>query len=542
MRHITLLLAAALLLALPAARADTLAEARAATDARRYADALRVFEQLLRARPGDADLLIETARVYGYADRHAEAVATYRRVLDVAPARRDDVLPSLAWQTLWAGDADGARALFVEAQSNPRLDARARAELLRGEGEAAAALDDVSGALYAYQAAAELQPADRGLQRRIARTLNDRGRHAAAAQAFAALDDGGDAGLRLEHARTRRWAGDDTGAFALLVGRDEADAIWLREWRLARELIKRSVSVSLDHATDRDNLDATALAIAGGRWLTPALHGELAARRLHLGDPAGRAEVTRISARLAGRYGAIDTPGGLWLPALRLDAQHAEGWHPLTGAATLRWLPADLWRVNAELGRELIETPAAIGNRITVDVASLALDHRVAPRLTLSGALARLGFSDDNERTRVNLRAAWLLRGHSPRAEVGVEAMSLRSSRPASFAAVPPPGTTTPKGYWNPRRYDEQRVVLALEGEAQPWEWQLRLGLGQARETDGDGRRSRGEPHLLEAALAHDLGPGLRLRLYAGASGAGLGTGGAGYWRRYVGLSIGGWF
>jgi hypothetical protein len=39
----------------------------------------------------------------------------------------------------------------------------------------------------------------------------------------------------------------------------------------------------------------------------------------------------------------------------------------------------------------------------------------------------------------------------------------------------------------------------------------------------------------------------LRLRLAAGASGAGFGvnaggSGGFGYWRRYVGLSLSGWF
>ena len=97
-------------------------------------------------------------------------------------------------------------------------------------------------------------------------------------------------------------------------------------------------------------------------------------------------------------------------------------------------------------------------------------------------------------------------------------------------------------GYWNPRRYQETRAWLSVEGEAQPWEWQLRLSLAAARETDGDGHRSSARPHVVEAALAHDLGPGLRLRLVAGASGAGFGVGGSGYWRRYLGFSVAGWF
>ena len=42
----------------------------------------------------------------------------------------------------------------------------------------------------------------------------------------------------------------------------------------------------------------------------------------------------------------------------------------------------------------------------------------------------------------------------------------------------------------------------------------------------------------------HDLGPSLRWRFFAGGSGSsfGVGNGGAGYWRRYVGFTLYGWF
>jgi Flp pilus assembly protein TadD len=534
----------ALLLSLaPLAQANDLQAARAATETRRFDEALRVFEQLLSARPTDSDLLIETARVYGYADRHREAVATYRRVLEVAPTRRHDVLPSLAWQTLWAGDAAAARALFAEAHAAAGPNQRLRAEMQQGEGEAAEALGDMSGALAAYRQALALQPGDAVVQRRLARALNAIGRHAAAATIYARIDDGRDAGVRLDHARARRWAGDDTGAHALLVGRTEAAAVWLRDWRLGREL-KSSVSASIDLATDRDDLDATALQLNAGRWFTPSVHGELALRQLRLDEPAGDADVQRVSGRLTARFGAIDDSRGLWIASLALAAHSAEGWHPATGSASLRWLPADGWRFAAELGRELIETPTAITSRVSVDVAALSAEHRLTPQWTVAGALARLDFSDHNTRTRLNGRVGYLIRTHGPRIEAGVEAMAFESSRPASFAALPPPGTTAPIGYWNPRRYVEGRAVVTLEGEAQPLEWQLKLALGTAREVDGDGNRSSAQPHQIEAALAYDLSPALRLRLAAGASGAGFGVnaGGSGYWRRYVGLSVSGWF
>lgn len=542
-----LALALALALASPLVQANDLSAARAATDARRFDEALRLFEALLRARPADSDLLIETARVYGYADRHREAVATYRRVLDVAPQRRHDVLPSLAWQTLWAGDPATARTLFAEARAAAGPNQRLHAELLQGEGEAVAALGDAAGALALYRQALAMQPGDAGLQRRIARTLNASGRHAAAAALYAQADDGRDAELRLDHARARRWAGDDAGAHALLAGRSDDSAVWLRDWRLAREL-KPSASASIDHATDRDDLDATAVQLAAGRWLTPTLHGEVALRHLRLDEPANDADVQRLSGRLAGRFGAIDAPGGLWLPSLTVAAHTveggADGWHPVTGSLSLRWLPVDGWRFGAELGRELVETPTAIGNRITLEVAALSAEHRLTPRWTLAGSAAQLRFCDHNTRTRFNGRVAYLVRAHSPRVEAGIEAMAFESSRPASFAAVLPPGAGAPQGYWNPRRYAEGRATLTLEGEAQPLEWQIKLALGTAREVDGDGRRSSARPHQIEAALAYDFSPAWRLRVHAGTSGAGFGVsgGGAGYWRRSVGISLSGWF
>jgi Flp pilus assembly protein TadD len=536
-------LLALLLAAAPLVQANDLQAARAATDARRFDEALRLFEQLLSARPADSDLLIETARVYGFADRHREAVATYRRVLEVAPARRHDVLPSLAWQTLWAGDPLAARALFVQARDAAGPNQRLRAEMLQGEGEAAEALADLNSAAAAYRQALTLQPADAAVQRRLARTLNAVGRHAAAATLYARIDDGLDAGVRLDHARARRWAGDDAGAHALLAGRTEAAAVWLRDWRLAREL-KASVSASIDHATDRDDLDATALQINAGRWWTPTVHGEVAVRHLRLDEPASGADVQRLSGRLSARFGAIEDRRGLWIASLALAAQSAEGWHPVTGSASLRWLPADGWRFGGEFGRELIETPTAVANRVTVDVVALSAEHRLTPQWSVAGSLARLDFSDHNTRTRLNGRVAYLVRSHGPRIEAGVEAMAFESSRPASFAALLPAGTTAPVGYWNPRRYVEGRAYVTLEGEAQPLEWQLKLALGSAREVDGDGARSSAQPHQIEAALGYDLSPALRLRLAAGASGAGFGVnaGGSGYWRRYVGLSVSGWF
>jgi tetratricopeptide (TPR) repeat protein len=139
-----------------------LQQARAAVERRDFAAALPLYTQRLEAAPDDADLLIEVARVNGFADRNREAAALYRRALRAAPGRRADIVPSLAWQTLWSGMARPALALFDEASVIGD-----RADALDGSAQARLALDDAAGATRDWRAALALRPGDAGLQRRL---------------------------------------------------------------------------------------------------------------------------------------------------------------------------------------------------------------------------------------------------------------------------------------------------------------------------------------------------------------------------------------
>lgn len=572
--RLALLVAAAL--AAGAAGAQTLQDARAATDARRFDRALPIYEALLREQPSSTDLLIETARVYGFADRHKEAVATYRRMIEVDPARRKDVVASLAWQTLWSGDAAGALPLFAEARGFTS-EAKPQAELWRGTGEACVQTGDNACALAAYRQALELTPGDRDLRRRIAqvllwmdaydeaeaawrallaedpndrraqaglaRTVNAAGRHNEAVRMYRTLDDGSDADLRLDHARALRWAGYDLAAFPLLGARTDAAAVFLRDWRIDREQ-KSYVWGGADYSTDADDLDITAVAAGAGTRLHPGLLLEGGYRYARLDSPQGDVGANRVQATLRGFVG---TPGealpGLLIPSLTIAGNDYDGWSPVTGNASLRWLPADLWRVAVDAGREVVETPQAIGNRITVDVYSVGAEWRAPPRWTLAGVLSYLHFSDGNDRKRAYGRIDYATR-FNPKVVVGVEGAAFEDSDPASFAAVPPPGTLPPAGYWNPKRYAEGRVFAGIWHERDDWDAYARAAIGLARETDGDGAKSTGHPNLLEVGVAHDVSPGLRWRFYAGGSGSSfaVGNGGTGYWRRWVGLVLTAWF
>ena len=546
--HITVM-AFALACALVAApvSAASLAEARQATDARDYQRALQQFNEVLQTQPDNADLLIETARVYGFADRHREAIATYRRVLAAAPQRRNDIVAALAWQTLWAGDGLAAKPLFVEAQALAKTP-RERADLLRGEGEACAAFGDVPCALDAWQRALAQQPQDRDLRRRIAtaylwlddyamseaqwrallredpldkraqaglaRTLNAAGRHNEAVAMYRSIDDGSDADLRFDHARALRWAGYDAPAYVLPAGRTDADAVWLRDFRLGREL-KSYVYGTLEYATDSDQLDILSATAAAGTLIAPAVVVEGGYRFARIDGRDGSVNGNRLFATVRGAFGTPgEAPMGLLVPSLSLGINDYGGWTPVTGNAALRWQPADLWRLSFDLGRELVETPLAIQNRITVDVAAVGVEYRLPPRWAFAAGLSNLSFSDGNDRKRVTGKVDYALRFANPRILVGVEGAAFNDSLPASFTSPPSPGTTTPKGYWNPKDYVEGRIFAGFYYEQQPWEWYGRVALGISRETDGDGvLDSDGNPNLLEFGVARR--PGTRLALAA---------------------------
>jgi Flp pilus assembly protein TadD len=569
-------LALALLLCSASLQAQTLQQAREQVDARQYGQALPIFEALLRAQPANTDLLIETARVYGFADRHKEAIATYRRVIEVDPGRTKDVAAALAWQTLWSGDAAAALPLFEQARGFA-ADAKAQAELWRGTGEACVQVGDNACALQAYRQALARTPGDKDLQRRVAlvllwmdeyaqaevawralldqdpkdrraqaglaRTINAAGRHNEAVRLYGTIDDGSDADMRLDHARALRWAGYDTAAFPLLNARTDFDAVFLRDWRVDREQ-KNFVWGGIDYSTDADELDILAVAAGAGTLLKPGLWLEGGYRFARLDSLQGDVDANRVQATMRGLIGTPGvTPPGLLIPSLTLAWNDYEGWTPITGYATLRWLPQDLWRFTADLGREVVETPQAIGNRITVDVAALGAEYRMPPRWTVGGTLSNLRFSDGNNRVRVYGHVDYATR-FNPKVVVGLEGAAFTDSDPASFAAVRPPGTLAPAGYWNPKDYVEGRVFAGIYHERDDWDAYARVALGLSRETDGDGNTSTGRPNLLEAGIAHDVGPGLRWRLYAGGSGSSfaVGNGGSGYWRRYVGFMLTAWF
>ena len=298
------------------AGADALRQARSAVERRDHVAALLAYQQALALRARDADLLIEVARVNGFADRNAESARLYRRALAEAPDRRADIVPSLAWQSLWAGQTDDAVALFTElSQATPP-----RADAWDGLGQALQARGDQPGALAALRRAHDLAPTDLRLHRRLALSLLWNGQEAEAVAALTALAAAQPAdrdlawalanarnfaglhrsaltgflrlaapvhpGERADLARAWRWAGYEDRAWPLLADPTDAEGAWLRDWRVRRERVPFGYT-TVERADDRDDLVARAVVVGAGWHPAPGASLDFQLRRLALDDAAG---------------------------------------------------------------------------------------------------------------------------------------------------------------------------------------------------------------------------------------------------------------
>lgn len=526
-----------------------------------------LLSPMAAAQRTNIDALIDEARTLGRDDRNAEAARAWARVLALAPARRAEIVPPLAWQLLWSGQAAQAEALFDEWQAGAESTA-ARSEALDGLAQARQAQGRQAQALATFIEAAALVPDNLRLQRRLATSLlwNDRhaeavsalerlqrrtpderelgwmlanaynfaGRHTRALAEFQRWGPARNNGERLDLARALYWAGDSDAAAPLLAEQSDAAGVQLRDARVGRERAAFAYA-TLDQAEDRDGLHSRAALLGFGVPLGSGQALEVNARRLRLRED-GQAVLNgqQLEASYRVRLGGWQQPMGTAWVSAALRPVHIGGWSPLTGTLRLRWVPQDLWRVDAEIGRELVETPRAIAQRVILDVASISAEHRPDARWMFAGAATTQHFDDGTSRLRLNARSEATLHAR-PRWVMGVEGGWLeRTASPASGVAD--------RGYWNPRRYTEARFTTALVHEVPGHEFYARIGVGRSHEWGEGGASSSGSPQLWEFGWTIDPSARWRARLAMGGSGQGFGVAGrasgTGYWRRYVNVSL----
>jgi hypothetical protein len=205
-----------------------------------------------------------------------------------------------------------------------------------------------------------------------------------------------------------------------------------------------------------------ALPSVAASWAAAIGHRELSA-------PEGRENFEFV--RLDGK---IDLWKGASL-VTQASQLNGGGWSPALGSAALHWKPAERWYVEASGERELVDTVAAIRQRVRVDTAALSADWTPVPSLTLVAGVARSDFSDGNDRRARTLRVVY-----SPPSLPWFNTQ-LRLKRADSDA--------TGIGYFNPKRLEEYEFLVRVAGAPFGDRWNLSLlaGAGQQR-VDGGAR------------------------------------------------------
>lgn len=546
--------------------------ARSRTATQDYAGALDIYAQLAQVDRADAARTAEVARVLGYADRNAESALTWRQALQLAPERRIDWLLPLAWQTLWSGDAAGARTLFSEAhaegiglpetwrglaQACAALDrhpcaAEAWRKLLaarpddrtaqRGLARALLWSDDPAGARAIYAALLQADPDDADAQLGLAQAENFSGRHRVAVGEFDRLGTSADPGLNVAKARALYWAGYADDALPLLADVTDEGALWLRDFRIRRDT-QHYASAGIDWSDDADRLRiVTPFALAGWRR-SPTELFEVGVRLPQIsgyetGTRSPRRTISgrEISATWGLRMGEVRGSRGTLWPSFTLGRRDYDGWQSTVWRARLRYVPADLWRIDAETGSGIIDTISALRNEVNFRDVSIGATYTPTPRWSFAGSVARLEFDDDNRRNRIAWRGDYAL-WTRPQIRLGIEGNRFENSRPWDV-------NRANRGYYNPDRYLEYRAFMSIYDDVRPWSYYAKAAFGRYDETDGDGNGASGRNYLLEGWVAYDLGPGWQLRAAAGMSDSEAGSpgGGSGYWRRFGSITLNAWF
>lgn len=546
-------LLAALTLSLSTLAAD-LGQARALVEQKRYAEAIAAYDALLAERPGDADLLIEAARVHAWADDHPSSARLYQQALQAAPDRRHDILLPLAWQLAWGGHHDDAVSLFREAS---REIPAQRGEALHGLAESLAARNQLQQALEIYQELAsdptdlrarrgearmllwldrneaaaaryrtllEMHPRDPEARLGLARALNYGGRHFAALAAYedTTRDDPALArDTRVERAAALRWAGLEDRA-AIVLGDAEGRGVDALRHRLRQENADH-LRGEFESAWDSDELETRALALGWQQRFGAGRLLDLSARAVGIEQNTARIDGRQLLVRAGTRLG--DPARGLFWPTLTVGVRDYDGWQTAAWKLQGKWIPADLWRIDVEAGNDVVENIDSIRNEVTLNAVSASADWRFAPRWSATAGAAVLRFDDGNRRTRLVGRIEHVVKTAGPRLAAGIEGMGFRDSDP-----------DIARGYYNPERYRELKAFARAEHEAAGWLLEGRLALGRLWETPGDSSIL----YAWEVSAARDLAPMLRFRAYAGGSDSSgfLQGSGGGYTRNYLGAGL----
>lgn len=442
----------------------------------------------------NAEAALAEARAAADSNRNAEAIAPYRTALRLAGEERPDWRLELADQLTWAGE------LAAAAQEYRRVIASGRADLMKkaqtGLGRALARAGDYQPAIAAFDAALALEPGDREAATLRAQALSWDNRQAEAEAAYRALlaSDPADERARLGLARVQSWRGRQRAALASLAQLPPTPADPVEAVTITAEAQQWLGRPDRAAATLRDRL-AAAPDDTRARWLLERLERDTRhevrfdARRFDQSDGLDIEQFNlggdyrladgrgRIGPRL--QYAAFDPfagPGdvyavtrigvsGGWRASDALDLNATIGVDSidppgpggtsdvLTYDAYATIFPDDRWRIDAGVQRYTFDSEPTLRNRLVVDQVKGSADFLPTERTRLTLRAAYADYSDGNRQYWWQAEAEQRV-GLAPRLHLGLRYTG------TTFRLINQPG------YFSPEEYHSLEATFRLDGQA----------------------------------------------------------------------------
>lgn len=451
--------------------------------------ALTIFKVLIAERPSFSACL-GAARASALADRPQDALGYYCQSLEIADnaTERRVSLFGIARMLMWLERYAEAESIYRELLSQP----------LSNEDHAVAAA---------------------GLVRSL--SFQDK-----PMRAYGSVPQG--AGLefspaeRMELARSALWAGWPDKAAEMLQQEIPVEP----DTRMARELeilrsdvhaeIANPVNLHGEFISDSDDMRIRKSELAAGKRFSNA--GMFNLLMQHQGFEQHDQQLTMNS--LQARYSSR-VEDAFWFFVQAGPAKY-DDWRTALWSGNAVYQPNDEIRYEAFIGREAVETFDALNRHITLDTAGLTAAYTPVGRFLLAGALYRQSFSDDNNRLGGTGRIVTPI-SERMGLDVQLRARYFEDSR------------TDATGYFNPERFHEEQLLLALNRRLDSnWRLYALAGPGIQNTSPGDGSKTT---LLAEVSLRGKVVRSVSINLDYGYSNSAFASS-SGYRRQFSGMTL----
>lgn len=487
-----------------------------------YKRALKVYNTLLKQYPRNVDLLIETARVYSWNNQHTAAIALYQHALQIAPNRYKEIILPLAWQELWANNADDAYSNFYHYHQMYPNDI----EALRGLGATFYAVGDTLRAEPYFLEILKRSPSDIDARQRLSFVYlsrknysgmirvnqeilkyrpNDKEAMMNIAQAYNLNDYHRKAILQYQKV-LKRWPNDEAVktqlAYAYYLADFDQQALdtlknvkndyanYLRT--LVQKEQKHQFSFGYVNSSNSDE-------IIKHKWYIESLFQPDDIHRIYV--QAHRARIkhgrqyfynSEAMAGLGNRIGTYDSTFGTLWPTIYLGAREYKNWETFAWKFNAKWIPTDPVEININTANEAIETNTALNNHILFNYFSGDVDYHALQRLYLTAEATHGRFSKSKNLRDILVGRAMFQVFYDPDILIGPEMYYAHNNKPNQFL-----------GYWDPRTYLEKKAAIDFRKYFYGFYLSLNASFGQFQE----GGNVDGQVFNYSATLIRYFGP-----------------------------------